>query len=107
MANVERGDISRSYFKDIKLYAERYLIPFFDRKSVREIRDGDFQDFRNWLPVHLKGKTVKNIFGILHKLFEDAANRGDVLVIPKSPKIPKTKPVIRWIPPEVQEKILS
>lgn len=99
-------DISRAYYRDIKRYAFKYFIPYFGRKNIRDLRDGDLQDFRGWLPPHLSGKTVRNIFGILSQLFQSAFGRKDILVIPQPPKIRKTEAVTFWLSPQEQTKIL-
>lgn len=103
----ERRHISKSYLKTLREYGRNYFTPFFGITSMRDIRSGDIEDFRNQLPAHLGAKTVYNLLGVLHKLFKDAYRRDDILVIPQFPKIEVGEPVIRWIEPHEQERLLS
>jgi integrase len=102
-----RRHISKSYLTDIKAYSERFLIPFFGKMNIRDIREAHIEDFLNWLPEKLSTKTVRNILGILHKLLKDAYRRKDILVLPEFPKIEKTEPVTRWITEEEQQLVLA
>lgn len=103
---LERRHIGRAYMKEIKRYAKTYFIPHFGRKNIRDIREGDLEDFRNSLPPHLSSKTVRNILGVLRKLFQDAYSRKDILLVPHLPKITSGETVTKWIPEDEQEKIL-
>ena len=104
---VERGQLSRSYLHSVKVYLRRYVIPYFKGRNIREVSEGHLEDFKNSLPMHLAGKTVQNIFGILHKVFADAIKRRDIARIPVFPEIQVNEPVIRWLSREDQEKILA
>jgi len=104
---LERGHISLSYFQECQSYVHRYFVPFFERRSIRDLREAHVEDFRDQLPEHLSAKTVFNILGILRKLFRDAYRRKDILVLPEFPKIPKGEPVTQWISEEDQELVLA
>jgi integrase len=103
----ERQLIAKSYFKDIKGAVQNHLIPFFSGKNLRDIRSGDILDFRNSLPRNLTPKTVKNLLGILHKLFQDAYQLRDILHLPAFPQIRTKEPVTRWIDEGDQQLVLS
>lgn len=106
-AECRRQHLARSYFKDLKGAARNYFIPFFGKKSIRDIRAGDIEDFRNSLPENLSLKTVHNLLGMLHKLFQDAHRLRDILHLPTFPRIKTKEPVTRWIMEDDQEKILE
>jgi len=99
--------ISRSYFKELNRYVKNYFTPFFNKQNIRDIRKGHLIDFKTWLPEHLSAKTVRNIFGALHQLFNDALDRKDITVMPGFPKLPKAEPKTKWIALEDQEAILA
>ena len=99
--------ITLSYLTDIKSYVRRFIIPFFGKMNIRDIRSGNIEDFTRWLPPHLTQKSIRNILGVLHKLFRDAHHRGDILKIPLFPKLEKTEPVTRWLDEEEQYLVLS
>jgi len=103
----ERRHISKSYLKGIREYARNYFVPFFQKISVRDIREAHIEDFRDHLPPHLSGKTVYNILGVLHKLFQDAFRRRDILLMPDFPHIQVGESVIKWITEEEQDRILA
>jgi integrase len=103
----ERGDISAGYLRKIKGYANKYFVPFFQQRSIRDIREGLIEDFRESLPANLSSKTVRNILGVLNKIFRDAYRRRDIVYLPELPKIECAEPVTRWITREEQEIILG
>jgi len=99
--------IAKSYLIDIKAYTRRFFVPFFGRMNIRDIREAHIEDFLNWLPIHLSPKTVRNILGILHKLFKDAYRRKDILLMPEFPKVEKVEPKTRWLTETEQELVLA
>jgi integrase len=103
----KHGYISRSYLIENRDYVRRYFIPFWGSMSIRDIREGHLEDFKNWLPRHLSPKTVANVLGILHKLFKYAFRRGYILLIPEFPKVEQREPLTRWISEEDQRKVLA
>ncbi len=105
--DVERRYISRAYFKEIKGYGHRYFLPFFGSLDIRNINKTRIRDFFRQLPAHLSKKTIRNIRGVLHKLFVEALEREDILTIPQFPKIAKEEAVTRALRQEEQAKILS
>lgn len=104
---LERKHISRGYFKEIKRYVQTYYLPAFGRQNIRDIREGDLEDFRNLLPNHLGSKTVGNILGVLRRLFGDAYRRRDVNYLPTFPTVAKSEPRTSWITESEQERILK
>lgn len=104
---VERGHLSREYLRTTRVYVNRYLIPFFGKRSLRDLQEGSIEDFRDQLPVHLKGKTVYNIMGILQKMLADAHRRRDINRMPALPTIPVPDPETKWIGKNDQERILA
>jgi integrase len=103
----ERHHLAKSYFKQLKGATQNYFIPFFKGKNLRDIRAGDIVDFRNWLPKSLNLKTVRNLLGMLHKIFKDAFDLGDILHLPAFPQIMTKEPVTKWIDLETQRRILA
>jgi len=102
-----RGHLSRAYLNLLRSYAAKYLIPHFGRRNLRDLREGDLEDFKNALPTELSGKTVRNLLGVLRKLLGDAHRRRDLPRLPAFPSIPKSEPVTRWLPEEDQEQLLA
>jgi integrase len=104
---LERGHISKAYMREVRRYIRLYFVPFFERKSIRDIREGDLEDFKNSLPTNLANKTIRNILGVLHKIFADAFHkRRDIAYLPKFPEVPKDDPLTQWLPPRDQERVL-
>ena len=104
---IEYDDISRGYLKSVESYVRNYMVPFFGNSNIREIQETAIDDFRRQLPRHLKPKTVKNILGILGKIFQDAFGRRDIERVPIFPKVKIERPPIRWLEEEDQERILE
>ena len=100
--------ISKSYLTDLKAFTKKYFIPFFKNRDIREIREGQIEDFKHWLPEHLSLKTVSNILGVLHKVFSDAyLRRKDIFIMPNFPKVEKKEPETMWITEEEQQLVLA
>ncbi len=104
----KRGQISQGYFEVMRGWLQKYIIPFFGKKNIREIREGMIDDFRNSLPETLRGKTVHNIMALLHKIFRDACHkRHDIERVPDFPKVEVDDVEIKFVTPEEQDSILS
>lgn len=99
--------ISRSYLKSAEANARNHLLPFFGAMNIREIEEGQLDDFRRKLPKGLSAKTVKNIFGLLSKILKDAKRRRDIQRVPEFPEIKFDIPPIKWIDEVDQERILA
>ncbi len=104
---VERGHLSRGYLRSVKIYINRYLLPFFNARSIRDIHEGLIEDFRDQLPTHLRAKTVYNIMGILSKMLSDAHRRRDINRLPAFPVIEVPDPETKWIGKDDQERLLA
>lgn len=107
LARREREDLAKSYLKDLRGGAKNHFIPYFGKKSIRDIRVGDIEDFRAWLPETLNQKTVYNLLGMLHKIFKDAHRRRDILHLPDFPRIQLNEPVTKWIDEDDQKRVLA
>jgi len=104
----ERKEISLGYLKFSQLMVDKYLIPILGDKDIREIREGQIEDFREALPSSLQPKTVANIMGLLGKILRDAYHRRkDITYLPDIPKIEVGEPITKWISLEEQEAVLA
>lgn len=101
-----RGRLSRSYLKDLRGYVKNYWIPYFQSQGIRDLREGDLEDFLAQLPGHLSAKTLHNLLGALHKLLADAYRRRDILRLPDVPRVQVGEPVTRWLTREQQDRVI-
>lgn len=104
---AERNLISWEYLRKITGFVNNYLIPHFDRRSLRDIIEGQIEDLLISLPRELAPKTVANILGCLKKIFTDAHRRKDILRMPDFPRVEVGQPVTKWITEEEQARILA
>lgn len=104
---IDKAQLSRSYLQSIKVYSNQYLIPFFQKKNIRDLHEGMIEDFQAQLPDKLSPKTVANILGILHKLMADAFRRHDITRMPAFPRVKISEPKTKWITEEEQTLILE
>jgi hypothetical protein len=81
------GDISLSYFGVTTNRVRTYLIPFFGKFSIKDIREGRIQDVRLSLPEHLKASSVREILGSLRTILKEAYARRDIGRIPAIEKL--------------------
>jgi integrase len=91
--------------KDVRRYVMLFL-SFFGKTDIREIRKGRIDDFLKTLSGY-SPKTQRNIISLLHKIFNDAYKREDLLRIPGFPSVNVPTLAIRWIGEEWQMKILE
>lgn len=106
-SDVERGELSRGYIRSVKIYINRFLLPFFGKWNIRDIHEGLIDDFKRQLPVSLKLKTVYNLMGILRKILADAKRRHDINRLPDFPTISLADPETKWIGKKDQEAVLA
>lgn len=100
----EQDQYAPSVIKDVRRYV-RIFIDHFGKMDIRQIRSGQIEDFRKTMPY--SPKTVRNILGLLHKIFNDAYRREDILRVPGFPTVPVTMKAVRWIGEDWQVKILE
>ncbi len=104
---VLQNQLSRGYLRSAMIYLNRYVTPYFKGQNIRDIQEGDLEDFRDQLPLHLKPKTVYNIIGILSKIFNDARRRRDIHRLPEFPRIEVADPETCWIGKQEQRRVLD
>ncbi len=93
--------------RTIGSYLKNYLVPYFGKKSIKDIVEGTIDDFLLELPDHLSPKTRSNILGVLSKIFHEAFRRHDIGRIPDFPKIDVPESEIKFLSPEEQEEVLA
>jgi len=103
---LEKQEIAPSHHRNVKTYIERYFIPYFGKKDIRHINNGDIVRFHDNLPASLSIKTQKNILGALSKIFNDAYDWGDIEKKPKFPKLEVPEPDWKWISRDIQDIVL-
>jgi len=107
-SDVDQGLRALSYTKELKAYNEKYFVPFFGDKDIREIRRYHIDEFKASLPAHLAPKTIKNIFISLKNLFNTAYRKEIIERVPTFPVISVPEySEWKWIDAETQIKILG
>jgi integrase len=100
--------LSRDYLRSLEIYFEKYLIPFFEHISIREIHEGHIERFKETLPAKLKPKTVSNMLAGLRKMLRDACFKyKDILHVPDFPKVQVPEPETKWVWEDEQMRILE
>jgi integrase len=68
-----------------------YAKDFFKNQNIKNIAEGELEDFLHFLPEHLSGKTKKNIFTTLHAFWAWVQKRekkkNPYFQVPEFPKI--------------------
>ncbi len=100
-----RGEVSQNTWRQKKNITERHFIPFFKNYDIRDIRNGDIEDFYFNLPTDLEPITKKIIMNILKTLFRYAKRRKDIKEIPDFPETKINEKKIKWIDEETQGRI--
>lgn len=108
LREVEQGLKAFSYVRELIAYRDKYFIPFFGTRDIREIRRYDIDEFKARLPEHLSPKTIKNILNALKNFFYTAYNKEIIKEISSFPTIhvPEFSDW-KWIDAETQIKIID
>ena len=101
----KNGTKSLSILRTLKGFIKNYYIPFFKNRDIREIFEGDIEDFCLSLPEKMKISSKKQIMACLVKLFNDAKRRKDIKSAPEFPKISVEDPKTVWLDEETQDLI--
>ncbi|MGO9572074.1 MAG: tyrosine-type recombinase/integrase [Desulfomonilaceae bacterium] len=105
---LSRGELSPSYLKELRRFANKVFIPFFGNQNMREIKGQHLKAFYGSLGKKAP-KTIFNVMGALHKIFADAVDEQVIEALPKFPidfrlsRLPQ--PDTSWASEEEQEKI--
>ncbi len=85
----------------------KYLVPFFGKLDLREIRSAQIVKFYKYLnDLKLSSNYKHQIMAVLHKLFTSAWRWEDIAKIPIFPQIKTEEKPFKWIDKQDQEKIL-
>ncbi|MGA1841556.1 MAG: tyrosine-type recombinase/integrase [bacterium] len=98
-------DVSKKTLTGYKTAVNKYIVPFFGSKDIRNIRYNDIVKFKNLLPLEDKGKY--NIIGVLKKILQDAWRNEDITHVPPFPKLSYNHPEIEYLTLDQQENILK
>jgi integrase len=104
---AEQGHITWEYFRKLRGYVHNHLIPSLGRYNVRDLQEGQIEDFWLELPSRLTLKTRHHILAALHKIMADALRRKDIGRIPDFPEYDLPETAIKVLDVETQERILA
>jgi len=99
--------IAPQTIKKIEGYAKNHYIPYFQNRDIREIKNGDVEDFYLALPKNLRQGTYRSIMNYLHKFFVDALNRDDIKKMPRFPSVPGEPTKITVLGDDLIAKIID
>ena len=110
-----KADKAPTTRREYQRYADTYLLPFFGSKDLRDVRSGDFEEFREWLKDRqgslgrkaLSLKTEKNIFTAVRNLCGWLHRREIIARLPELPAIAPPEPIIECISRDDQLKALA
>lgn len=114
MIRVEDGELAQSYTSRLKIYIDRYYMPFFRGRDVREIRTIDIKKFQETLSDHAKDQLKKlspkykrNIIDALENFFNIQVQEEVIKDKPVFIKDTIAKPKTRWCRRALQDSIIS
>lgn len=102
-----KTDVTENYVKDIRSIANKYWIPFFGQKDIREIRMAHLEDFLASLPKRLSQRARQYYLVLLKSMLNDAYRREELLRVPPFPSVKVPEREIKWLTPEEQERALD
>jgi len=104
---LQKGLIAPTTLKLNQYIINKYAIPFFKERDLRDIQKGHINDFYLWLPSALSPITQRVTLKVLKTLLNNAEDRGDINTVPKFPKIRISRKHAGWIDQKTQELILE
>lgn len=108
---IEQKKAERRSWKDMERHL-RTAAGFFGNRNIKDLNEGDLDDFLRFLPVHLSDKTKYNIMGSVHSFFSWVARRekrrtAQPFEIPEFPKIEFKLKYWRIVDKETQWTIIQ
>ena len=106
LKDVEIENLARSYTRGLRRFIDRYYLPFFKGKDVRDIRTYHIEQFKDQLPIKSL-KYIKNILSALENLFNTLVRHELITQKPAFPVITLDRKAPKWIDYGMQVKILA
>jgi len=98
-------DVAQNTYKDYRSSVNKYIIPFFGDKDIRQIRHIDLVKFHKWITRSDKGKY--NVISCLRTMLHYAWRNEDISRVPPFPKLSYQLPQIEYLTMDQQEAILN
>ena len=106
LKEVEKENLATSYTRGLKRFIDRYYLPFFQGKDVREVRTYHIEQFYEQLPCNSL-KYIKNIISSLENFFNTLHRHEFITQKPSFPVITLDRKAPKWIDYDMQVKILE
>ena len=114
MIRVSDGELAESYTSRLRIYIDRYYMPFFRGRDVREIRTINIKKFLETLSDQAKDTSKKlspkykrNIIDALENFFNVLVQDEVIKDKPIFNKDPIPKPKTRWCSRGIQDSVIS
>lgn len=104
---VEKNNLAESYTIELRRYIDRFYLPFFKAKDVREVKTATVKDFYRQLPSGLSLKYIKNILDALRNFFTEIREERLIPEMPIFPKVTLDRKTPKWIDRETQSTLLE
>ncbi|MBU0516089.1 MAG: site-specific integrase [Proteobacteria bacterium] len=105
-ARADHGEIAPSTLR-MRTRFVRYWAEAFRGKDIRDLRYGDFEDYKDELLKRRSPKTVWNIIRDLRACLRWAKRRGDLGAMPEFPEVKYDRTEVKWIDEATQFQIIS
>ncbi len=103
---LHHGELAPATVDNMRIYINKYFIPFFKARDIRDIDTGDIDDFQKQLPADHKKSYRRLLLSNLHAIFSWAKWRRDIKSIPDFPRIKrKAEDNINWIDESTQGRV--
>jgi integrase len=103
---MERGQIRPTYLRDVRQFCNRYFKPGLGNLDFNQIRGKELTAL--YLDLDVGPKTVRNVMGVLKKIFNDAEREEVITRVPRFPLTARPPRVSRdWLTEEEQQKIFD
>lgn len=87
---------------------KKYFKPFFKNIDIREVKNIQIENFKNYLEGQGKGgKTIKNILAILHGFLKYHFVRDNIQRMAMFPEVKYQRPRIKWLSEEEVNRVFE
>lgn len=104
---VEKGNLAPSYTKELRRYTDRFYLPYFKGKDVREIRTFHITEFYDNVPSSNSLKYTKNILNALENFFNTLLRNEFITQTVSFPSIRLERKSPKWLDRKTQNEVLQ
>jgi integrase len=103
---VKLSSCSQEWIEQRRQIANRFFIPFFKKKDIRQIQSIHIAEFLKWLKTkNFKDKSLYNYMGELKSFFR--FHKKSLEELPEFERVRVQEPVVNWMTADEQDRVFK